>query len=80
MVKVIDSEKTNVTVWFGSLGMESNVRTTFEYWTRQKLNEDTGNSYFEFHYVCYFENLDTKNWKTEDDGETLECNIGLHQY
>ena len=33
-VKIIDSEKTNVTVWFGSLGEESKVRTTLEYWTR----------------------------------------------
>ena len=24
--------------------------------------------------------MDTKNWKIEDGGETLECNIGLHQY
>lgn len=31
---VIDSEKTNVTVWFGKLGTTSKVRTTFEYWTR----------------------------------------------
>ena len=32
--KITDSDRHNITVWYGDLGADSNVRTTFEYWTR----------------------------------------------
>lgn len=76
---ITDSAKTNITVWYGSLGAASKAKTTFEYWTRQKVNPDTKNEFFEFHYACYFENMDPTNWK-KDGTEVLECNVGFHQY
>ena len=78
-MKITDSEKTNITVWYGSLGKSAKAKTTFEYWTRQKVNPKTENSFFEFHYACYFENMDPTSWKT-DGTEVLECNVGFHQY
>lgn len=36
-------------------------------------------SFYEFHYKCYFENLDPTNWKTNGE-DVLECNMGYHQY
>lgn len=74
---ITDSEKTNVTVWFGPKGYDSKVRTTFEYWTREKENKETSQSFYEFHYRCYFENLDPTDWKT-DGTEVIECNFGMH--
>ena len=75
--KITDSGKKNVTVFVGPLGLQSKVKTTFEYWTREKMNMETKNIFYEFHYTCYFENLDPAKWKT-DGSEILECNIGFH--
>ena len=55
---ITDSEKTNVTVQFGSNGYASKAKTTFEYWIREKKNSETKNKFHEFHYRCYFENMD----------------------
>jgi len=63
--KIINSKKTNVTVQYGNLGPASKVKTTFEYWIRQKKNLQSENSYYEFHYKCYFENMDDTNWKKD---------------
>lgn len=43
------------------------------------MNKLTGQSFYEFHYRCYFENMDPTNWKT-DGTAVLECNLGKHQY
>lgn len=76
---IIDSDKQNITVNFGKLGYGSKVITTFEFWTREKKNKLTKQSFYEFHYRCYFQNLDPSNWKTDGSTE-LQCNVGLHQY
>ena len=75
--EITESIKTNVTVQYGKLGPASKVKTTFEYWVRSKLNPVTNNTFYELHYKCYFENMDTTNWK-KDGTDKLQCQIGFH--
>lgn len=73
---ILDSNKTNVTLNYGSKGPGSGVETHFEYWTRKKTNTDTNSSFYELHAKCYFLNIDVTNWKT-DGSNKLSCQIGF---
>jgi hypothetical protein len=63
--EIKDSNKTNVTLSYGKLGPGTGVKTTFEYFTRVKMNNATNSTYYELHSICYFENVDTTGWKTD---------------